>query len=583
MKTIYQSIHQAFQKALQQILTDESALVDPMLRETTDKKFGDYQSNAAMGLAKKLKKNPRELAQEIIDKLEVTSICSKIEIAGPGFINLHLKTDYLASYLLQIGDDRLGIEKTDAPELHVIDFSSPNLAKEMHVGHLRTTITGEVISRIIEFVGHPTRRVNHVGDWGTQFGMLLEYIYRHQPEVIKNPDQFEVKDLESFYKKAKACFDDEEFADASRKKVVLLQSGDETAVKVWRAFLQESLRHCHDLYKVLGVELEDQGESFYNDQLPLVVKELQEVGIAQKDQGAVCIFLDGFENRDGNPLPMIIQKSDGGFNYDTTDLAALKYRVQEWQAKKLIYITDIRQAQHFSMLFAASRKAGYADNSTDLEHIGYGMVLGKDRKPFKTRDGNTVRLKDLVSEAVERSRAVVTQSESKNFSPEQQEEVANAVGLAAIKYADLSHNLSSDYVFDWDKMLAMDGNTGPYMLYAYARVRSIGRKAKVDLDTYTIDKLYLSHPTEITLAKMLAKYGDEILAVFKELKPNMLTEYLYVLSKAFSSFYDKKTGVPVLTAQTDDERSSRLYLCALTAKALKLGLNLLSIEVVEEM
>lgn len=591
MQTIFQILHSRFSQTLERIVG--SANVDPMLTLATDPKFGDYQSNVAMGLAKKLKKSPRDVAQDIIKALVVSDLCSLVEIAGPGFINLHLKPEVVTKHLSAVvSDERLGIEKVRHPVHHVIDFSSPNLAKEMHVGHLRTTITGEVISRVIEFMGHTVARVNHVGDWGTQFGMLLNYIYTNHPEIVKNPDSFHVADLEVIYKKAKKQFDeDPNFAEQSRQKVVLLQSGDVTAISVWKAFLKESLKHCHEIYDLLDVKLNDIGESFYNNRLSNVVDDLLKRGLAKRDQGAVCVFLEGYKNREGEPLPVIVQKSDGGFNYDTTDLAALRYRVDEQKGKRLIYITDIRQAQHFDMLFAVARQAGWVDQTIDLRHIGYGMILGTDRTPFKTREGNTVKLKELIEEAIKRALSSIKQNREDldgekglQFSAEQQEAIASAVGLAAIKYADLSHNLASDYVFDWNKMLAFEGNTGPYMLYAYARIMSIGRKAGLDLKEADRHwRLALEHPAELALAKVLTRFGDVLSSVYESLRPNLLTDYLYDVSKAFSTFYDKKLGVSVLNAETQELKESRLLLCHLTARTLRLGLNLLSIQVVEAM
>lgn len=589
MTSPFQHLSNIVQKTLESIVPEDMHPIQPMLKPAGDKKFGDFQSNAALALAKQLKTNPRELATKIIEALKVDDVCSKVEIAGPGFINFFLKPDFLAESLNQVyEDERLGVPKVKNPEKSILDFSSPNLAKEMHIGHLRTTITGEVIARILEFVGHKTERVNHVGDWGTQFGMLLEYLYQFHPEVVENPESFQVSDLQEFYKKAKKEFDEnEKFKDLSRKRVVLLQSGDETALKLWKTFLNESLRHCHELYKVLDVTLEDVGESFYNDKLADTVQELKDLGLAVEDNGAICVFIDGYENREGKPLPMIIQKSDGGYNYDTTDLAAIKYRIQDRKGNHLIYITDIRQAQHFDMLFKAARKAGWATDSVKLDHIGYGMILGQDRKPFKTRSGETVRLKDVIEESVSRAKEVIKANQERTGRSLQYadpEQVAEAVGLAAIKYYDLSHNLSSDYVFHWDQMLSMEGNTGPYMLYAYARIKSIGRKANVDLDKLSSEsKILLEKEAEFELAKEIIRFSDVVHHVSQELKPNLLTDYLYQLSKTFNTFYDKQKGVSVLNAETEELKQSRLKLCALTARTLKQGLNLLSLKTVEEM
>lgn len=572
-------------KAIAQLLPDLQT-VDPLLRPTEDARFGDYQANAAMGLAKTLKKNPRQLAQELIDQLQMADLCDAIEIAGPGFINFKLSRTFLQNQLLAMSaDERLGIDRVSRAQKCLVDFSSPNLAKEMHVGHLRTTITGEAIARLLEFLGHDVQRINHVGDWGTQFGMLLEYLRESQPDVVAAPEKFAIRDLETFYRAAKQRFDaDEAFADRSRLQVVNLQSGDETALTLWRVFVRESLRHCHELYQVLDVKLTDLGESFYNDRLATVVDSLLQQGIAVEDQGAVCVFLDGFVNREGQPLPMIIRKSDGGYNYDTTDLAALQYRICEQGIQRAIYVTDIRQAQHFAQVFAAVKKAGWTKSDTILEHIGYGMILGEDRKPFKTRDGNTVRLKDVLQEAIDRARSTLVANErSVNLSPSEIDQTAKIIGLAAVKYFDLSHSLASDYVFHWDSMLAMEGNTGPYMLYAYARICSIGRKAGVQLNELASKRILIEHTSERALACELLRFGDVIQTVAATLKPNILTDYLYNLSKVFNTFYDKKTGVSVIDAQPVEVRDSRLALCALTARVLKAGLQVLSIGVVEQM
>ena len=587
MITFYQQLRERFHTALASVLPGE--IVDPLIRESKEDKFGDYQSNVAMSLAKKLGRSPREVAEEIIGHLDLTGLCGKVEIAGPGFINLGMAREWLEIFLQELaGGARLGVPHVETPVLHIIDFSSPNLAKEMHIGHLRTTVTGESIARFLEFAGHPVERVNHVGDWGTQFGMLLEYVCSAQPEVVHNPANFRIGDMEVFYKAAKKHFDeDPSFADAARKRVVALQSGDSQARLVWEIFVKESLRHCHEIYKLLDVTLTEVGESFYNDHLAGVVGELKQLGLAKVDQGATCVFLEGFTNRDGEPLPMIIQKSDGGYNYDTTDLAALKYRIHERQGKRLIYVTDLRQGPHFDMLFAVSRRAGWVPPGVRLDHIGYGMILGSDRKPFKTRDGGVVKLIDVINESLARSSQVMTKNRFQGSqAPDEKKslEIATAAGLAAIKYFDLSHNLSSDYVFHWDHMLAMEGNTGPYMLYAYARIQSIGRKSGLSWeDVMQRGQIDLSHPAELALAKRLAVFGDVVAVAAEELKPSLMTEYLFSLAKAFSTFYDKKTGVPVLEAASENLKISRLLLCHLTACTLKLGLSLLSISVVDEM
>lgn len=590
MRSVIGELRARFSEALSR-LGPEAAGADPLVRPASDAQFGDYQSNVAMSLARALKRPPREVASRIVEHLDVSEMCEAPEVAGPGFINLRLRTEYLARRLEAIQTDaRLGIGPDPEPEHVLIDFSSPNLAKEMHVGHLRTTITGEVIARVLEFLGHRVDRINHVGDWGTQFGMLLQYVREAHPQVLERPEEFHVRDLEALYREAKRRFDeDEAFAQAARRAVVELQSGEPTVRRIWEAFCRESLRHCHEIYDLLGVRLTDVGESFYNEMLPEVVEELRAKGLAVESEGAICVFLEGFRTREGEPLPMIIRKSDGGYTYDTTDLAALRYRIREVGAKRIIYVTDTRQAQHFAMLFAAARKAGWAGDDVRLEHLGYGMILGPDRRPYKTREGETVKLRDLIEEAIRRARSLIEANERdperrRGFTPEQIEQIARAVGIGAIKYADLSHNLASDYVFDWDEMLAMDGNTAPYMLYAYARIRSIGRKAGVAYERLPGDiRLILEHPTEQALARWLVRFPEVIEQVASELRPNLLTDYLYQLSRAFSLFYDKKRGVRVRDASPEAVRLSRLRLCDLTARTLRLGLNLLSIDVVEAM
>ncbi len=581
----YEYLQQALKKTYENLVGGD---VDPLLRRCDNPLHGDFQSNACLSLAKKLQKSPRDLAQEIIQNLNLEGIATKIEIAGPGFINITLDNHWLATFahtLLQ--NDRLGVAHTTAPKVHVVDFSSPNVAKEMHIGHLRTTITGEVICRTLEFREHPVHRINHIGDWGTQYGMLLEHLLSTRPDVVENPQGFHVSDLEGFYISAKKRFDSEEgFADRARSRVVALQSGDEVALKLWRVFVDESLRHCHELYKRMGVTLREIGESFYNPYLADVVDSLLKAKVAQVDAGAVCVFMDGFKNRDDEPLPFIIQKNDGGYNYATTDLASLRYRVNDLKGERLIYITDIRQAGHFNMLFSCVRLAGWVRDDIQLQHIGYGMILDQERKPFKTRSGDTVKLKDVFSEAVSKAKSIMEQSMQEGraqYTDAELEEISERVGLSAIKYYDLNHSLSSDYVFSWDKVLAMEGNTGPYMLYAYARIKSIIRKSEHSEAMIENYPVILEHPAERALMMESLRFSDTVLALEQQLKPNILTDYLYNLAKTFNSFYDKNTGVSVLDADSEDIKKSRLGLCLLTARVLKRGLHLLSIDVVEKM
>jgi arginyl-tRNA synthetase len=570
-----------------------------IIRPSTDPKFGDYQANGVMGLAKKLKNNPRKLAEEVVKNLDLGDICEPPEVAGPGFINLRLKSEFLADRLLEINRHiaDLGIDQTNEPKKIVVDFSSPNIAKQMHVGHLRSTIIGDCICRILKCLGHNIVRQNHIGDWGTQFGMLTALLMDQSTFTALGTDAtltaFDsnssiVQDLEEFYRQAKKCYDtDEGFARRSRNNVVKLQN-DDIAVKLfWRKIVIASLDEIQLIYDQLTVELNKKhvcGESFYNKFLPDIVKELTDKGLAVISDGAVCVFPEGFKNKEGEPLPFIIQKSDGAYLYATTDLAALRYRVNELKANSIVYVTDSRQKLHFEMLFAVAKKAGWVGDEIKLSHVMFGTVLGEDGTPLKTRSGENVKLKELLDEAVERAKSVV-EEKNPELPQDEKETIAKAVGIGAVKYADYSNNRTSDYVFSFDKMLAMDGNTAPYMQYAYARIKSIERKAQakdVDIEDELagLDALRLSEPAELDLAKYLVRYGEALQAAVADYRPNYLTTYLYELAQKFSAFY---TNCPVLKAEPD-KRPTRLLLCDLTAKTIRHGLSeLLGIEVVEQM
>jgi len=581
---------------LEERITDAMAAVGgtedcpAIVRPATDAKFGDYQANGIMALAKKLKLNPRKLAEQVVGKLDVSDICEPVEIAGPGFINLRLRTDYLAPQLLEINADtreRLAIDKIDSPKTIVVDFSSPNIAKQMHVGHLRSTIIGDCICRLLEFAGHKVIRQNHIGDWGTQFGMLIAYFKLNWLDITKDYSKVEINNLEQFYRNAKQRFDnDTGFADRARSQVRQLHDRDTETMRVWKNIVDESRNHYQPIYEVLGIDLEqkhERGESFYADMLANVVEELKNMELGKESDGAICVFPPGFKNKDGEDLPFIIQKSDGAYLYATTDLAAIRYRVSELKADKIIYVTDARQKLHFEMLFAVARMAKWAEG-VELAHVMFGSVLGENGKPLKTRSGENVKLKELLNEAVKRAGSIV-QEKNPELSAEKKDQIAKAVGIGAIKYADYSNNRTSDYLFSFDKMLAMEGNTAPYMQYAYARIKSIERKAGTkDVDTEKelegIKTLHLTEPAEIDLAKYLIRYGEAIEAAIADYRPNYLTTYLYELAQKFSAFY---TNCPVLKADPD-KRPTRLLLCDLTAKTIKHGLeNLLGIDVVEQM
>jgi len=575
---------------------------DPLVHAAQDDKFGHYQSDCAMGLARKAGKPPRQVAQDICEKLSTDDLSETPEIAGPGFINFRLKAGYLARHLQDIpaadkpGGDRLGIDLAAKPEVVVVGLSSPNLAKEMHVGHLRSTVIGDCVCRMLEFFGHTVHRENHVGDWGTQFGMLVAHLLHVRPDVVDDPENLIISDLESFYVEAKARFDsDEQFKKESRDTVVALQSGDPQTVKIWKAFCDESLRHCHAIYDRLGVKVVDRGESFYNDLMKDTVDRL-ETGqtpegkpLTEVSDGALCMFLDGFTTRDDDPLPLIVRKSDGGYNYATSDLATILHRIESLGATRIIYVVGLAQKLHFDMLFAAVRKAGWASDDVVLRHLGFGNMLSPTGRPFKTREGGTVKLKDLLDQAVDRAKNVITgESEfskrDQDLTEQQIDQIAETVGLGAVKYFDLSHSLGRDYKFDLNTMLALDGNTAPYLLYAYARVRAIGRKAGIAFeDLPTGAELVLEHPAEVKLALVLARFAETLDVAANELRPNVLTDYLYELSKTFSRFYDKKLGVRIVGASPQTVQQSRLKLCDLTARTLKAGLNLLGINTLEQM
>lgn len=595
MQSILSLLADRTHDALTRAFGDAAAGADALITSSQNPKFGDYQSNCAMGLAKKVGKNPRETAAQVIAALDVADICNEPQIAGPGFINFTLKSEFVSKALESIppvetgdGYDRLGIATDPSPETVVVDMSSPNLAKEMHVGHLRSTVIGEAVARLLEFRGHRVERINHVGDWGTQFGMLVAHLRSVKPDVLDDPEHLAIGNLESFYIEAKRHFDDDPaFADEARRTVVALQGGDAATLRIWRAFCNESLRHCHDVYERLGVRnLVDQGESYYNDRLAEVVELLERGGYLEKSEGADCVFLDDFVSKDGTPQPLMVRKSDGGYNYSATDLAAARYRINETGATRIIYVVGAPQKRHFDMLFAALRKTGWAGENIRLEHLAFGSMLSADGRPFKTREGGTVKLANLLDEAATRARAVVEANrgdDDAGLSEEQRAHIATTVGMSAVKYFDLSHNLMTDYKFDFDHMLSLEGNTAPYMLYAYARIRSIGRKAGIDFADVQSAPVLLDHESELALGRAILRYAETIDQAATDLRPNVLTEYLFELSKAFSRFYDRKLGVRVIDAESDRLRASRLRLCDLASRVLASGLNLLGIPTLEAM
>ncbi|HUT59051.1 MAG TPA: arginine--tRNA ligase [Phycisphaerae bacterium] len=551
--------------------------------------FGDYQANGAMAAAKTLKTNPRQFAQQVCEAAEMGGLAEKLEVAGPGFINITLKCDWLAGQIAAMaGDERLGANRASPRQTVVVDYSSPNLAKEMHVGHLRSTIIGDALARTLDFLGHNVIRQNHVGDWGTQFGMLVEFIRPFS--VAQSLSIPGLDDLEEFYRSAKAQFDaDAAFAKRARQNVVDLQRGDETATGLWQVYLGMSKHHCQHIYRRLGVTLSEsdiRGESAYNDELPKVVEQLRKAlpDEFKESEGAQCVFLDEFTGKDGEPLPLIVQKSDEGFLYSTTDLAAIRYRVGKLKADRVLYVVDVRQSLHFRQVFAVARKAGFAPEGVSLEHVAFGTMMGPDGRPFKTREGGTVKLADLLDEAERRAFDLVS-GKSPDLPEEQRRKVASAVGIGAVKYADLAQNRTSDYVFSFDRMLSLDGNTAPYMQYAYARIRSIFRKGGTGFQPVarehgeTGPPIALAEPEERALAVRLLQFPETVEVVAADCLPNVLCAYLYELAGAFMGFYET---CPVLQA-APPVRASRLELCRLTAGVVRQGLALLGIDTVEQM
>ncbi len=553
---------------------------EPQVRQSAKVQFGDYQANGMMAVAKKLGMAPRQLAEQVLTHLDLSGIASKVEIAGPGFINIFLKPAFLAEQVQQaLASERLGVSQPTRQTI-VVDYSAPNVAKEMHVGHLRSTIIGDAAVRTLEFLGHHVIRANHVGDWGTQFGMLIAWLEKQQQE---NAGDMALADLEGFYRDAKKHYDeDEAFAERARNYVVKLQSGDTYFREMWRKLVDITMTQNQITYDRLNVTLtrdDVMGESLYNPMLPGIVADLKAKGLAVESEGATVVFLDEFKNKEGDPMGVIIQKKDGGYLYTTTDIACAKYRYETLHADRVLYYIDSRQHQHLMQAWTIVRKAGYVPDSVPLEHHMFGMMLGKDGKPFKTRAGGTVKLADLLDEALERARRLVAEK-NPDMSADELEKLANAVGIGAVKYADLSKNRTTDYIFDWDNMLAFEGNTAPYMQYAYTRVLSVFRKADIDEQALASAPVIISEDREAQLAARLLQFEETLTVVAREGTPHVMCAYLYDVAGLFSGFYEH---CPILSAENDAVRNSRLKLAQLTAKTLKLGLDTLGIETVERM
>jgi arginyl-tRNA synthetase len=565
---------------------------DPLIRPSS---FADFQANAALPLGKRLGRPPREVAAELTSRLDVAGICAEPEVSGPGFINLTLRDDWIAAQASQmLTDPRLGLPPVSQPQKVVVEYSSPNVAKEMHVGHLRTTIVGDAIARVLDFAGHQVIRDNHVGDWGTQFGMLIEYL------LDVGEDSAEAgllrTDPNAFYQAARRIFDsDPGFAERARKRVVDLQGGDPGTLQLWQEIVDLSLDYLHRIYGRLGVTLTDddiKGESFYNHLLADTVARLEEKGIAVYSDGALCAFPPGFTGREGRPLPVIIRKSDGGYNYSTTDLATIRYRVDVLHIDRAIYVVGSDQTLHFQMVFAVARQAGWIPAGTRFEHAQIGLVLGPDGNRLRTRSGDNVQLSDLLQEAVERARGILVELDAAaRFDPAELDAIAEAVGIGAVKYADLSTARESAYVFDWDRMISFRGNTGPYLQYATARIRSIFRRADGEMAAGAAHSstgvtqaeaagIAITAGPERALALKLLGFGAVLTGVGETAEPHRLCSYLFDVASLFTTFYEQ---CPVLKAEPASLRASRLALCALTLDVLTLGLTLLGVPIPERM
>ncbi|MFD1260975.1 arginine--tRNA ligase [Entomomonas asaccharolytica] len=575
---ISQLIQQALTALINENILPADLAVTIQIDNTKDKTHGDFASNIAMMLAKPAKMKPRDLAEKIVAALPSSDEISKVEIAGPGFLNFFQNTEALANRLDQaLTDPKLLVTKVGKKQRVVIDLSSPNLAKEMHVGHLRSTIIGDAVARVAEFLGDTVIRQNHVGDWGTQFGMLLAYMEENPADA-----ESELSDLENFYRAAKKHFDaSPEFATKAREMVVKLQAGDKKCLELWTKFNDISLGHCQQVYDRLDVKLtraDVRGESAYNDDLPKVIAALKANNMLTESDGAQCIFLDGFKNKEGEPLGMIVQKADGGYLYTTTDLAAIRYRNDILKADRCLYFVDQRQSLHFDMLYVAARQAGFANPELDLEHMGFGTMNGEDGKPFKTRDGGVVKLIDLLNDAEQKAYNL-----AKQLNPEISEEecklIAHSIGIGAVKYADLSKHRTSDYTFSFDNMLSLVGNTAPYLLYAYTRTNGVLRTANKTIEQLT-GKIVLEAEQEKDLAAHLMLFSETLNSVASKGLPHLLCSYLYDLAKLFSTFYEE---CPVLKAANEQQQQSRLRLTALTGRTLKQGLELLGLVPLERM
>lgn len=588
MTQLAYQLHQRFKEAVQRSYpelapADILPLVD--VTQSTQDKFGHYQCNAAMKLAKALKLNPRAIAERIAANVERNDedgklMIAALEIAGAGFINVVFDTGYLARQVTAVlKDPRLGIDLPHQPKRVIVDFSSPNIAKEPHVGHLRSTIIGDCLARLFEFLGEDVLRLNHVGDWGTAFGMLIAYMHEEYPGVLSGTQKTDLSHLMEWYRASKKRFDeDDEFKQRARLQVVALQSGELQSLRAWKIICEISRRALQEIYDLLDVRIEERGESFYNPMLAKTIEDLTAKGLIQVSDGAKCLFVDGFQNRDGEPLPLILQKSDGGYTYDTTDMAALYHRCKEEEGDRLIYVVDAGQSTHFQMIFRAGVQAGYYDSAvTEVTHVPFGLVLGTDGKKFRTRSGETERLIDLLQAAIDHADRIL-QERSPDLPEGERKDLAHALGIGAVKYADLSCHRTGDYVFSYDRMLRFEGNTAAFIMYSYVRIEGIKRKVGVNVSTL-IPKgsIQLEHPSEIDLALYLLQFHETLDGMARELLPSRLTDYLFGLAEKFNAFFRD------CRVEGSAQQTSRLLLCDVVGRTLKQGLSILGIRTVERM
>jgi arginyl-tRNA synthetase len=579
MHNIIIHLSKVFEKATQKAFPDlQHCSVE--IFQSSNEKFGDYQFNSSMKLAKILKSNPREVATKIIETLGPDPLIDKLEIAGPGFINITIKPEYISEAVQAMSTDvHLGIEIPKLKEKIIVEFSSPNTAKELHVGHLRSTIIGDCLARTFEFMGYDVLRLNHIGDWGTAFGMLIAYLKEEAPKVLTGEEKTDLSHLVIWYKESKLRFDnDPVFKKKAQLEVVALQGGDASSLNAWKIICEISRKAYQEIYDLMDIRLVERGESFYNPMLADTITDLENKGLIVNSEGAKCVFLDGFKNRENEPLPLMLQKSDGGYGYDTTDVAAMKYRVEVDKVKRIIVVTDSGQSIHFAMLAAAAEKAGYLDpQKVRFDHVPFGVVLGPDGKKFKTRSGEVEKLVDLLYTAMEKAAAIMKER-NPTMNSEETKQIAKVLGLGAVKYADLSCNRTGDYTFSYDRMLRFEGNTASYLIYSYVRVAGIKRKIGSDLEAVRErSHIKLIHPSELTLGLHLLRFVETLKQVSEELLPNRLTDYLYLLAEKFNAFYRD------CQVEGTAEEDSRFLLSELVARTMKQGLYLLGVETVERM